>query len=186
MWRDKIRFLTHGAALLGVSLLLSYLEAMLVPAPLPGVKLGLANIVVVYAAYRYSMGTAAAVSLARILLTFFLFGGGVSLLFSLSGGITVLLLLWILRRLPPFCSYIGISVLCAAVHTMGQLCRMLSRQRGDSTLVWRGAAPRRGTLRRDHGNAAQLCRSGNRKGAAAYTQLTARVDEVRFPRACNE
>ncbi len=122
MWRDKIRFLTHGAALLGVSLLLSYLEAMLVPAPLPGVKLGLANIVVVYAAYRYSMGTAAAVSLARILLTFFLFGGGVSLLFSLSGGITVLLLLWILRRLPPFCSYIGISVLCAAVHTMGQLC----------------------------------------------------------------
>ena len=92
MWRDKIRFLTHGAALLGVSLLLSYLEAIF-PSSLPGVKLGLSNIVVVYAAYRYSMETAAAVSLARILLTFFLFGGGVSLLFSQSGGNAVLLLL---------------------------------------------------------------------------------------------
>ena len=122
MWRDKIRFLTHGAALLGVSLLLSYLEAIFPSSPLPGVKLGLSNIVVVYAAYRYSMGTAAAVSLARILLTFFLFGGGVSLLFSLSGGIAVLLLLWLLRRIPPFCSYIGISVMCAAAHTLGQLC----------------------------------------------------------------
>ena len=122
MWRDRIRFLTHGAALLGVSLLLSYLEAMLVPAPLPVVKLGLANIVVVYAAYRYSMGMAALISLSRIFVTFFLFGGGASVLFSLSGGLAVLLLLCILRKIPPFCSYIGVSVLCAAVHTIGQLC----------------------------------------------------------------
>lgn len=122
MWRDKILSLTHGATLLGVSFLFSYLEAIFLPLPLPGVKLGLANIVTVYTAYRYSMRMTAAISLARILLMFFLFGGGISLLFSLSGGIAVLLLLWILRHIPPFCSYVGISILCAAMHTLGQLC----------------------------------------------------------------
>ncbi len=124
MWRDRIHSLTHGAALLGVSLLLSYLEAVFLPLPLPlpGVKLGLSNIMVVYVAYHYSMGMAAAVSLARILLSFFLFGGGVSVFFSLSGGFAVLLFLLFLRKLPPFCSCIGISILCAAVHTTGQLC----------------------------------------------------------------
>lgn len=122
MWRDKLRLVTHGAVLLGAALLLSYLEATLLPSLLPGVKLGLANIAVVYAAYRYSMGMAASVSLSRILVTFFLFGGGASVLFSIAGGLSVLLLLLLLRRIPPFCSYIGVSVLCAAVHTAGQLC----------------------------------------------------------------
>lgn len=122
MWRDKLHSLTHGAALLGVALLFTYLEAILLPSPLPGVKLGLSNIVVVYAAYRYSMGMAALISLSRIFVTFFLFGGGAAVLFSLSGGLAVLLLLCILRKIPPFCSYIGVSVLCAAMHTIGQLC----------------------------------------------------------------
>ena len=92
MWRDKLRLVTHGAVLLGVALLLSYLEATLLPSLLPGVKLGLANIAVVYAAYRYSMGMAAALSLSWILVTFFLFGGGASVLFSIVGGLSVLLL----------------------------------------------------------------------------------------------
>ena len=47
MWRDKLRLVTHGAVLLGAALLLSYLEATLLPSLLPGVKLGLANIAVV-------------------------------------------------------------------------------------------------------------------------------------------
>ena len=120
--RDRTRFLANGAVLLGVCLMLSYLEALLLPSPLPGVKLGIANITVVYTAFRYSIGMAAAVSLSRILLQFFLFGGGASVLFSLAGGVAVLVLLAVVRKLPSFCSYIGISVLCAFIHTAAQLC----------------------------------------------------------------
>lgn len=123
--RDRARRTAEDGALLCGALALSYLEA-LIPLtailPLPGAKPGLANLAVMLAAYRYSMADAAAVSLARILLSALLFGSVPSMAFSAAGACCSLLVLALLRRHPGLpVSFIGISALCAAAHNLGQL-----------------------------------------------------------------
>lgn len=122
---SKIARLTADAIFVAAALILSYVEAIfsLSPLPLPGFRAGLANIAVVGACFRYSVRDGAAVSLCRILLQFFLFANPTSFLFSLSGGMCVILLLWVLRRsfFTQRCSFIGLSVLCAVAHNLGQI-----------------------------------------------------------------
>ena len=117
--------LAADAAFTGAALLLSFVEAVipLGVLPLPGFKLGLCNLAITAAAFRYSVKDAAAVSLCRILLNFLLFGSPTSLIFSLTGGLLVLFALNLLTRpgLAPRFSFLGISVLCAMMHNAGQL-----------------------------------------------------------------
>ncbi len=124
-YRDKIRRLCRNAMLLGLCLLLSYLEAILpltVWVPLPGFKLGLSNIIITLAFVAISPWDGAALSLCRIGLMGLLFGNLSSFTFSLCGGILSYLGLWLLARWgKPFFSMIGISVGCAALHNFGQL-----------------------------------------------------------------
>lgn len=119
------RRLCLDAMLLGVALLLSYLESVLplsVWIPLPGFKLGLCNILITVAFVSVSPRDAAGISLCRILLMGMLFGNVSSLWFSLCGGVLAHMGLWILaqsgRR---WFSMIGVSVGCAAMHNVGQL-----------------------------------------------------------------
>jgi len=113
------------AVLTGAALLFAFVETIipLGALPLPGFKAGLANIAILFAAFALSVPDAAAVSLARSLLTFLLFGSPTSLLFSLSGGILVITVLAVLKSTAAFrhMSFIGISVLTAAAHNTGQL-----------------------------------------------------------------
>lgn len=122
---NSVHRLAEDSALLCAALLLSFVEAVIpiMVLPIPGFKLGLANIAILLTAYRCSVGDAAVVSLARILLTFLFFGSPTSLFFSLSGGILVITVLILLKavRLTQKFSFIGISVLCAAAHNLGQL-----------------------------------------------------------------
>ncbi len=124
-YRDKIRRLCSAAMLLGVSLLLSYLEAILpltVWLPLPAFKLGLANIVITLIFITVSPLGAAAVSVCRIAIMAMLFGNATSFIFSLSGGLLSYLGLWLLAYFGKRCfSVIGVSVGCAALHNIGQL-----------------------------------------------------------------
>ncbi len=111
--------------LLGLSLLLSYLEAVLPLTawlPLPGFKLGLANIIITLAFAAISPWDAGAISLCRICIMGILFGNLSSFTFSLGGGILSWLGLWLLARVgrKQF-SMIGVSVGCAALHNLGQL-----------------------------------------------------------------
>ncbi len=121
---DRRRRLAADAALLGAALMLSWLEAV-VPLggwiPLPGAKLGLANFAVLLAAERYSAADAAAVSFARVAVAALLFGSVTSFAFSLSGAILAWAALALLCRFRPPMSWIGVSLLCAAAHNMGQL-----------------------------------------------------------------
>jgi len=88
----------------------------------PGVKIGLANIAVMLAACRIGMGGASAVSLGRVVLSAILFGSVSSLAFSLSGAVLSLAVLALLGRyVGEKFSFIGLSVLCAAAHNLGQL-----------------------------------------------------------------
>lgn len=111
------------AVLAALTLGLSTLEGLFplsLIVPLPGVKLGLANIVTVFALYQLGAGAALAILLTRCLLGG-LFAGNVSaMLFSLLGGITAMLVMIALRRCRRLSVY-GVSVGGAAAHNIGQM-----------------------------------------------------------------
>ncbi len=123
--RNRVRRLCEDAAFLCAALMLSYVEALFplsLIVPLPGAKIGLANLAVMLACHRRSFADAAAVSVSRVLLSAILFGSVSSLAFSLSGAICSLAVLAIAYRLyPRALSFIGVSVLCAAAHNIGQI-----------------------------------------------------------------
>lgn len=128
--RSCVRRLCFDAAFLCVALMLSYAESLLpinLILPLPGFRLGLANVVVTVAFFCMGYADAAIISAAKIFINALLFGNAVSILFSSAGGVLAfagLLIFGVLlkNRL----SYIGLSVACAALHNFGQiLCAML-------------------------------------------------------------
>lgn len=94
------------------------------PSPLPGVKPGIANIVVLYVLQRYGMQAAVWVSLLRVFASSLLLGQFLtpSFLLSLSGAILSLIALAIAQRLPKrYFSVITLSILAAFAHIAGQL-----------------------------------------------------------------
>ena len=117
--------LCRNAVMLALALALSFLEHLLplsLILPLPGVKLGLANLVTVILLYMVSPLDAAAVSLLRIGLSALLFGTPVSFFFSILGGIFAYLIMLVCK---PFYgrafSFIGVSILSATGHHFGQI-----------------------------------------------------------------
>ena len=122
--RISTKQLALCAVLSALALALSYLEsffplALLVP--LPGVKLGLANIVMLYARCTLGFSSAMCVLLARCALGALFAGNASALLFSLLGGVAALLMMALLRRAGRL-SIFGISIAGAAAHNCGQVC----------------------------------------------------------------
>ncbi len=123
MRRSKTRQLTICALLISMALVLSYVERFLplqMLIPLPGMKLGLANIVTVMALYFFGEKHAFTILILRCILGS-IFGGGISgLAFSLAGGLLAMTTMSIVRRIGLFSVY-GVSVLGAAAHNIGQI-----------------------------------------------------------------
>ena len=88
--------------------------------PLPGVKLGLANIVTVYALYELGVWPALAILTARCLLGSVFAGNASALIFSLMGGVLAMLVMILLSRLRRL-SIFGFSIGGAAAHNIGQI-----------------------------------------------------------------
>ena len=107
--------------LVALALILSYLES-LVPLPfgVPGIKLGLPNVVVVFALYRLSPKSAAIISLIRVLLAAVLFGSVLSLAYSAAGAVLSFLVMWAMQRSGKF-GETGVSVAGALAHNAGQI-----------------------------------------------------------------
>ena len=83
----KTRKITVLAMAIALAMILSYVES-LIPSPgIPGVKMGLANIVVVFCLYRLGWKEAAGVSLLRVFLVSLLFGHAASLMYSAAGAV---------------------------------------------------------------------------------------------------
>ena len=123
MTSSRVKRLTLDAMLLGAAMMLSYLEAVLplsLIIPLPGAKLGLCNVAIMLCFYAVSPTDALIVSLMRISLTSLLFGNVSSFAFSLFGGLLAYGGMWLARLFRDKVSYYGISVLCAALHNVGQ------------------------------------------------------------------
>ena len=110
-----------AAGLAGAALARPYLESFFPPLlPLPGVKLGLANIVTVYALYALGASSALAILVVRCLLGSLFAGNASALLFSLLGGLAAMLVMIALHALPRLSVY-GVSVGGAAAHNCGQV-----------------------------------------------------------------
>ena len=92
--------------------------------PLPGVKLGLANIVTVFALYQLGAAPALCILVARCLLGSLFAGNASALLFSLLGGVLAMLVMMALTRLRGLSVY-GVSIGGAAAHNNGQMAAAL-------------------------------------------------------------
>ena len=113
--------LTTLAITVTLAMALSFLESQIPPlVAVPGVKLGLANIAVIFALYRFGAREAAAVSALRVFLVALLFGSFVSALYSIAGAILSFFVMLLLRRLKIF-SEVGVSVAGGVCHNIGQI-----------------------------------------------------------------
>lgn len=118
---SKTKRLCVIAMLLAIAIVLNILESF-IPVFVPGVKLGLANIVVLIMLYEFKSTEALLVNLLRILLVGLLRGNLLSptFLMSLSGGVFSFLVMFLFSRIKVF-SPIGVSVLGAVSHATGQV-----------------------------------------------------------------
>ena len=120
----KTTLLDHQIAQLSaIAIGLSLIESVL-PSPMPGVKPGIANIISLYAMYRFNFRTAIWVSILRVFATSLILGQFLSPTFmlSLAGSLLSLLTLYFSIKLPSrFFSPMGLSVLSSFAHITGQL-----------------------------------------------------------------
>lgn len=119
------RISTKKIALCGVltalAMIFSYIESVIpVPIPVPGIKLGVANIAVITILYVLGVKEAIVINLLRIVLTSLLFGNVNSFLFSISGAALSLTIMIIMKKLA-FFSCIGVSVCGGVMHNIGQI-----------------------------------------------------------------
>ena len=105
-----------------VALILAYVEVLIPPlfTAVPGIKLGLPNIAILFVLYRYGMRYAAAVSFVRMAVVALLFGNPMTFVYSLAGAALSLLVMALLRRLD-FLSVVGVSVAGGVFHNVGQI-----------------------------------------------------------------
>ncbi len=101
--------------------ILGYVETLLpVFSGIPGIKLGLANLAVLFVLIRYSWKKAALVSLARILIIGFMFGNVFSILYSAAGACLSLAAMTLILSKTDF-SIITVSIIGGVAHNIGQL-----------------------------------------------------------------
>ena len=113
--------ITRTAVFITVSVLLGYIESLFPPiVPVPGIKIGLANAVVLLLIYTDSPKTALSVSVLKVILCSLLFGSMMSFVYSISGAIMSFLLMVAAKKVKIF-SIIGVSSIGGIIHNMAQL-----------------------------------------------------------------
>ena len=107
--------------LCALAMIFSYVEALIpINFGIPGIKLGLANLVVLFGLYRMAPQEILAVQIDRILLLGFMFGNGASIIYSLAGGLLSFAVMLLLIRTKLF-TPIGVSAAGGAAHNIGQI-----------------------------------------------------------------
>ena len=119
--RNNTRRLTALSLTVAFALILSFVESR-IPAfvAIPGIKVGLANIAIIFTLYKLGIGEAIAVSAVRVVLMSTLFGSPVSFFYSLCGAVLSLAVMSLLKKLTPL-SEIAVSVSGGVMHNIGQI-----------------------------------------------------------------
>lgn len=130
------RRMAQYALLTALAMALGWLESLipLAGAVPPGVKLGLTNLVVIFALYRMGPRDAAAISLVRVVLVSFTFGNSYSFAYSLAGAALSLMVMTLLKRSGHF-SLLGVSVAGGVSHNAAQILVAMAVLE-TSRLVW--------------------------------------------------
>lgn len=116
--RQKTAYLGLFAA---VAIIFGYVESLIpVFVGIPGVKLGLANLAVLFLLQKYTWKEAAAVSVVRIFVIGFMFGNLFSIFYSLAGACLSLFVMNLILKKTSF-SLVGVSVAGGVFHNIGQL-----------------------------------------------------------------
>lgn len=116
---------TKKVAMLGLTIalamIMSYIEA-LVPLSfaVPGIKMGLANIVIIFVLYKIGTREAILVSLIRVILVSLLFSNVMAMAYSIAGAVLSLSVMWLLKKTDKF-SVIGVSIAGGIMHNVGQI-----------------------------------------------------------------
>ena len=114
------KIVTYGI-LIAVALVLSYLESLIPPFfAVPGMKLGLTNLVVLIALYLMGTGSALLINILRVLLVGLLFGNLISLLYSVAGALLSWIVMLLLKRTGKF-SIVTVSIAGGVFHNIGQI-----------------------------------------------------------------
>ena len=112
---------TLYSAFLVLALSLSFLESLIPPVILvPGIKLGLANLAVIYLIYKNDYFGAILVNLARIILSCLLFSGLNTFIYSIFGAALSLIVMCVFKKIKAF-SIITVSCMGAVFHNLGQI-----------------------------------------------------------------
>lgn len=121
--RNNTRKLVLISLLIAVAMGLSYFERFIpLPWNVPGMKLGLANIVTLFALYYFNAKEVATLVVVRVVLIAIIAGTGMSFFYSLAGGLLSLLgMLLLFKFARKVVSIHGISITGAVLHNIGQL-----------------------------------------------------------------
>ncbi len=123
--KDKDRWSTRKIAYMGmfiaVAMVFSYVESLIpVNIAVPGVKLGLANLVTIVVMFKMDVRSAWVISLIRVVLSALLFGNLSIMVYSLTGAVLSLLVMTLCMKLKIF-GLLGTSILGAVSHNAGQI-----------------------------------------------------------------
>ena len=119
--RNNTKKLTFLALTISFAMILSYVESRIPTfVAIPGIKVGLANIAVIFTLYKFGVKEAIAVSLIRVLLVSMLFGSPVSLIYSITGAVFSLSVMILLKRFTPLAE-VTVSVCGGVMHNVGQI-----------------------------------------------------------------
>lgn len=117
---QSVRWLTRMALLTAVAVVLGYIEHLIpMPGSIPGIKLGLANTVLLYAIYLLDAKSAFLLMVLKVGLSGLMYGGVSAMMFSFGGGLCSLLMMLLMKKLGGV-SIIGVSVVGAVFHNVGQ------------------------------------------------------------------
>lgn len=106
---------------IALAMVLSYLESLVpISFAIPGIKLGLANIVTIIALVKLGLKPALIISVGRVLLSGLLFGNPATIMYSMSGALLSIAVMFIVRKLK-LLAITGTSVCGAVAHNLGQL-----------------------------------------------------------------
>lgn len=118
---NPARKVAVGAVFASLALIFSYIEVIFPFQPgIPGVKLGLANLVVVVALYEMDARSALTINLIRVFMAGLLFTGLFGMLYSLAGSLMSFLVMFLFKKNGHF-SIIGVSMAGGVAHNFGQL-----------------------------------------------------------------
>lgn len=119
--KNNTKKLTALALTISFAMVLSYIESR-IPAfvAIPGIKIGLANIAVIFTLYKFGAKEAITVSIIRTLLVSLLFGSPISLIYSVVGAIFSLTSMMLIKKLTRL-TEISVSVLGGVMHNVGQI-----------------------------------------------------------------